>query len=120
MSEPLDTSALAPSDAQRTTFAQRNPQKDIISVRPRQKASTTADAKLCQHTAALARQALVEDLEAFVSERENLLDELAMKHGVSGESIRQNVSTASAYRNQRVPNLANAILSDKMQKMNEG
>ncbi|KAK0447959.1 hypothetical protein EV421DRAFT_1900615 [Armillaria borealis] len=68
----------------------------------------------------VARQTLADDLEAFIADHEDVLDKLAAKHGMSGESIRRSVTNVASHRSPRSTNLANTILSDKMLKINEG
>ncbi|PBK85160.1 hypothetical protein ARMGADRAFT_1036642 [Armillaria gallica] len=112
-------SALGPSPTQRTTFAQRNSDKDILLIRHHKKATTDANIALCKATSALARKALANDLEAFIAECKSTLDLLAAKHSVSEESICQSITTAMVYKKHHAPNLANAILSDKMARINK-
>ncbi|KAF9017046.1 hypothetical protein BDZ89DRAFT_1045400 [Hymenopellis radicata] len=98
-----------PSIARHTTFAQRNPHKDIILLVPkedRHKASTAKDATLRQDRADKAKL-LDNAIKLFLLESDAKMRALSKEHSVN------------SFKKERAPSLANAITHARAQQLNK-
>lgn len=107
-----------------SSFASRNPTKQLQSsrARPRPKisdaAKITADAKRQQHKENAS--ALRVEIVAFLDVRKTEIGRLAKKYNKSEAIIKQLLSNETSYQNTRAPSLRNALVHAKGQEVNEG
>lgn len=106
------------------TFASRNPLKDVIPARSRnrpkltdaQKISAQAKREINKENAT----ALQAELDDFFEFRGVEIIRLAKKYNKSDVKIKQLLSNDSNYKNTRAPSLRNALVYAKGVEVNEG
>jgi hypothetical protein len=105
-----------------STWAARNPQKDIIPSRNREKLTETEKAtrKLGQEQARLKKSLLTADVDAYIAERDATIEQLAAKHSQKSDYIKSLVNNSSGFKNKREPALHNALAHFKAVEVNKG
>lgn len=103
------------------SHAARNPMQPVIQPRKKKKQSVDKTSK------AVARQVLQEkqaefilDLEAFQEMKQEMVNELALKHHKKPEYMEALLTQQSLLKKQRAPNIQNAKIFHKAKEMNEG
>ena len=107
-----------------STWAGRNPSKDIIPPRQNVKRKQTETEK---RTAELRRQKsrkalddLKEGINTFLENEKAAIAELAIKHGRKQEYVEKLVKGTYLYGKKCSPSLYNALLHAKAKELNEG
>jgi len=123
MSESVPESVPAPSKTL-SSFASRNPTRDVNPVRVRQHPKITDAEKI---TAEAKRQLNKENAAALQLEVEQAFDarntevsRIAKKHNKTDLYIRQILAKETNFRGTRAPSLRNALVHAKGVEMNEG
>ncbi|KAF6751974.1 hypothetical protein DFP72DRAFT_1070675 [Ephemerocybe angulata] len=113
-SEPTDTTS---------TWAARNPLKEIIPPRRNSQAVKSAAEKAALKIARDARRKdaehLNEDVVDLLASIEHGIDTLASKHSQPRQRVEQMVLSTSRYVKKRAPSLTNALIHAKGREMNE-
>jgi hypothetical protein len=107
-----------------TTWAARNPLKDVQSSRRRAKIHLTDAEKSARDLKCQLKRThaveLQQDINAFNTERDNRILELARKHSKKPSYIRTLITSATHYKKKRAPSLRNALVHHKSLEVNEG
>jgi hypothetical protein len=100
----------------------RNPMKSVIPSQARKKLTPAERASRALITEAnkTARAHLMQDIDAFLEDRANKIDDLAVKHSVKQDYIKKLINPTTTYKKQRAPTLPNAIMHIKAVEINEG
>jgi hypothetical protein len=121
---PLPDSSSVPTlnNLDANTWAERNPQKQVLAARSRAKPTDAqkASQKISAQRNKAARGLLSIDIITLVATRKQQLQELATKHNVTIQHIEKLVDNTSHYKKARAPNLANAIAHLKGKELNDG
>ena len=113
---------LASNDLSAITWAERNPQKEVLVGRSWAKPTEAqkASQKIAARRNKAARELLSSDVITLITTHKQQLEELATKHSVTIQHIKKLVDNTSHYKKTCAPNLANAITHLKVKELNEG
>jgi hypothetical protein len=105
-----------------TTWASRNPLKDVQPSRVRSRVIRT-DAEKATYEARRQlnktnAQALQAAIDVFCAERNTKIEQLAKEYGKKAAYIRNLVTNATHYKNTRAPSLKNALVHHKSVEVN--
>jgi hypothetical protein len=107
-----------------SSFAGRNPTKDIIPSRLRQRKTLTNAEKLSANARRLLNKnnadALQVELDAHFLHREEEVARLSEKFSKSSDYIQRILNTETSYKKSRAPSLHNALIHQKTQEVNGG
>jgi hypothetical protein len=106
-----------------TTWASRNPLKDVQPSRQRIRPHHTDAERMARDKKRQLNRtnaaALKEDIDTFFAERDERIAELAKKHSRKPSYIRLLLTNATHYTNPRAPTLKNALVHHKTKEVNE-
>ena len=107
-----------------TTWASRNPFKDVQPTRTRTKKTLTGAEKVTRDARRKVlqanNQALQDDVTLFQEERDTKIQDLATKHSKTVDGVHLLLTNATHYKQSRAPSLQNALIHHKTEEVNAG
>ena len=107
-----------------TTWATRNPSKDVQPTRIREKKVLTAAEKVTRDAHRKVPQsnndAFYNDVAVFQEDRNAKIKDLAEKHCKTVDYVRLVLTNGTHYKHCRAPSLQNALVHHKSEQLNAG
>jgi len=114
----------SPNIQSSTTWAIRNPTKDVQPTNSRARKVLTTAEKVTRDARRKVLQsnseAFRDDVLLFQQDREAKIQDLAKKHCKTAKGVRTVLTSATHYKQPRAPTLQNALVHHKTEEVNSG